>query len=89
MSSVRIVGQFGKKGGQKIFRVLGVVGGFGFLMAATILLGYYVGHFLDQRFGTDPWLMILFLLVGVAFGFIQFFRMTRKLFSSETPRNNG
>ena len=87
MSSIHIVGQFGKKGGQKIFRVFGVVGGFGFLMAASVLLGYYVGHFLDQRFGTDPWLMILFLLAGVTFGFIEFFRMTRKLFSSDTSQN--
>ena len=48
------MGQFGKKGGQKIFRVLGVVGGFGFLMAASVLLGYYVGHFLISDLAPIP-----------------------------------
>ena len=87
MSSVCIVGHFGEKGGQNIFRVLGFIGGFGFLMTASVFLGYSAGHFLDQRFGTDPWLMILCILLGVAFGFFEFFRMTKRLFSSETSGN--
>ena len=83
------MGQFRKKGGQDIFGVLEVVGGFGLFMAACVLLGYHVGHFLVLHFGTYPWLMILCLLLSVVFGFIESFKIMKEPFFSETPRKRG
>lgn len=74
------VGAFEKKDGQSTFRALGMVGSFGFLIAVSTLLGYYIGHSLDKRFGTDPWFMLFCLLVGVGLGFWEFFRIAKKLF---------
>lgn len=41
----------------------------GLEMAIATLLGWAIGHWLDGRFGTTPWLMLLFLLLGIAAGF--------------------
>ena len=75
------MGAFGTKGGRKTLRALGMAGSCGFLMAISVLLGYYVGHLLDRHFGTDPWLMLLCLLLGVVLGFVGLFRVARALYS--------
>lgn len=36
----------------------------GITMVICMLLGLYVGRFLDGRFGSTPWLTIVFLLMG-------------------------
>lgn len=37
-------------------------------IAAGTIIGYYSGRWLDSKLGTDPWLMIAGLLVGLAAG---------------------
>jgi len=49
-------------------------GSFGFIMAASILVGYFLGSFLDKKLGTEPWLLIIFLFLAIAGGFIEFFK---------------
>ena len=44
--------------------------GFGFEFAATIVAGVLLGNYLDQRFGTSPWLILLFTL-GAMIGAVQ------------------
>ena len=41
----------------------------GIEMGVAVIIGWLIGHFLDKRFGTDPWLMIVFSLCGIAAGF--------------------
>ena len=36
--------------------------------AAAVALGYFVGSYLDSRLGTEPYLMLILLLLGVATG---------------------
>lgn len=36
--------------------------------AASVALGYFAGSFLDSRLGTEPYLMLILLLMGVATG---------------------
>jgi len=36
------------------------------LMAVGPILGYYIGDFLDKKFGTDPYLMVIFIFLGFA-----------------------
>lgn len=38
-------------------------------MAAAVAVGFFLGNFLDKRFGTAPWLTLLFFLLGTATGF--------------------
>ena len=32
---------------------------------ACIVIGIFLGRFLDSFFGTEPWLMIVFLFLGI------------------------
>ena len=37
----------------------------------SVLIGYGAGWWLDQRFGTEPWLQIVGFLIGAAAGLVQ------------------
>ena len=44
------------------------------LVAPMLVLGA-VGHLLDRRLRTEPWLLLAGLIVGMAAGFVNFFRL--------------
>jgi len=54
---------------QQFGRFLGLA----FLFPCCALVGYVIGHYLDKAFGTT-WLTLVFLLLGIAAGFIELFR---------------
>lgn len=57
----------------------------GIEMAVATLIGWGIGYWLDSEFGTDPWLMLAFLGLGVAAGFKGLFRAAREA-QAETKR---
>ncbi len=60
------------------FRALGLTSGMGFIMAACLAGGYYGGCYLDSKFGTEPWLMIVSLLLFMAAGALEICNMVKK-----------
>ncbi|RMH42474.1 MAG: AtpZ/AtpI family protein [Deltaproteobacteria bacterium] len=38
-------------------------------MGIAVAIGWWIGRWLDDRFGTTPWLMVLFVLFGVGAAF--------------------
>ena len=48
-----------------------------FLMPTAVLVGYMIGYFLDKAFGTH-FLYIVFLLIGIAAGFVELIREVQK-----------
>jgi ATP synthase protein I len=50
----------------------------GIEMGVAVLIGWAVGYWLDKRFATGPWLMVLFTLCGVAAGFKGMIRAARE-----------
>lgn len=48
--------------------------GVGFELVVFILLGVAGGMYLDNRWGTKPWLVVTGALLGIAVGFYNFFR---------------
>ena len=40
----------------------------GIAMAMTMVMGLAMGIYLDKHFDTSPWLMLFFLMVGIAAG---------------------
>ncbi len=48
----------------------------GLEMGIATAIGFFIGHYLDGRFGTDPWLTLVFTLFGVAAGFKRVFELT-------------
>jgi ATP synthase protein I len=64
---------------RKLFRVLGALSTVGITLVVSTVIGYFIGHYLDGRFGTTPWLTVVFLLFGIAAGFKNLYDQTRKL----------
>jgi len=48
--------------------------GLGIELVAPILLGVFVGRWLDGRWGTKPWLLIVGSVLGLVLGFYSFLR---------------
>ncbi len=44
------------------------------LIVPMLVLGA-IGYFLDRRFGLSPWLLLAGLILGMATGFLNFFRL--------------
>lgn len=76
-----------QKDSRSTLRALGVTGGIGFTMAASILGGYFLGSYLDSKFGTAPWLLIVFLLMSITAGFLEVYNILKKAMR-ETTNNN-
>lgn len=47
----------------------------GFTIAANILVGVLLGKYLDMFFNSDPWLLIIFSLLGVVSAIRSLFAM--------------
>ena len=64
---------------RRFIRLMGVLSTVGITMVVATVIGYFVGVFLDRFFGTAPWLMITFLLLGIAAGFKNLYDQTQKI----------
>ena len=51
----------------------------GIEMAVSVLVGYLMGQWLDGKFGTQPWLTVTFMLLGIAASFVALFRMAQRV----------
>lgn len=51
----------------------------GLELAIGIAGGYLAGRWLDSRFDTKPYLMLLLVLMGTAAGFLSLLRTTRRI----------
>ena len=49
---------------------IGQLASIGISIVVATFIGFGFGYFVDSRFGTRPVFMIIFLLVGVAAGFV-------------------
>lgn len=67
------------KGSNDAFKALGMVGSFGFMMGGSVCGGYLIGSLLDNWLNTSPWLMITFIIMGLTAGFIEFFKIVKRI----------
>ncbi|HEX9843177.1 MAG TPA: AtpZ/AtpI family protein [bacterium] len=51
----------------------------GLELGLSVIVGLVVGQWLDSRLGTEPWLLLLFLVFGMIAGFRSVFRLLRDL----------
>lgn len=52
----------------------GEVLGVGLQFAGAIILFLFLGRWLDERLGTEPWLLLIGVLVGAVAGFVSLYR---------------
>ena len=66
----------GPKDGEygSILRGLGPLLGAGIQLAASAVLMFFVGRWLDDRCGTTPWLMVAGIFLGIGAGLTSFIR---------------
>ncbi len=50
----------------------------GLTLAACIVVGAAIGYYLDRWLGTEPWLMVVFFLLGAIAGFVEVFRVAQR-----------
>jgi ATP synthase protein I len=54
-------------------------------LVVGIAVGGFIGKVLDDQFGTAPWLMIVFLMLGFAAGLMNIVRTARRLQAEAEP----
>jgi ATP synthase protein I len=64
---------------KRLFRTLGYLSTVGLAMALSVGIGAVLGHWLDEKFGTTPWLFFVFLGFGIAAAFRNLHFMYQKL----------
>jgi ATP synthase protein I len=49
-----------------------------FVLAIPPVIGWFIGDWLDERWGTSPFLVILFICLGFAAGIKEFLRILKR-----------
>ena len=68
-----------RKHRNELLRGLGQVSQIGFTMLACVLVGVFLGHFLDSRLDTSPWLLLLFSFLGMGAAFKSLFEIAKRM----------
>lgn len=63
---------------KKTIKDLGYLSTVGMAMAISIAIGAIGGHYLDRWLGTQPWLALVGLGVGIAAAFRNLFTLYKK-----------
>ena len=50
----------------------------GFVLVASLLVGYGIGCLLDRWLGTDPIFTVIFFLLGMIGGFVEVFQIAKR-----------
>ena len=61
------------------YKNLGDLLSIGIMFPACIAIGYGVGYLLDRSFATGTTFKLIFLLLGIAAGFVNLFKVVRRL----------
>lgn len=61
----------------------------GLEMGIAVAIGLGMGYLLDRWLGTKPWLMLVFILLGVAAGFKGMFDAARRVGASKGRNDDG
>ena len=70
-----------------VFQSLAMVTQFGINMLVPIFLCSFLGLFIDEKFGTDFWFILLFFL-GAIVGFRNVYIFAKRIYSEKSERDN-
>ena len=63
---------------KKLIKTLGHLSTIGLTMAFCIAIGVLIGYYIDNKFGTDPWFLLIFFGLGIAAAFRSLYRLYKK-----------
>lgn len=63
---------------ENSLRQIGVFITIPFVLALPPILGWLIGNWLDKKLNTEPYLMYIFVVLGLAAGFREVFRLIKK-----------
>ena len=69
---------------SKLIRVSSV----GLELGISVIIGLIIGDYLDGLFGTKPWLLLVFLIIGLITGFRSVLRLLKKVNSDNYSSSN-
>jgi hypothetical protein len=58
---------------------LASLGGLGLLFGLYTALGTLIGYYLDEKWGTSPWLLISGMLLGIGAGFFEVITLAKRV----------
>jgi len=77
----------GPRGGKQ-FKTYTALGAVGIELGLSTVLGLLAGQWADRKLGTEPWLLLLGLLLGVTSGFRSLIREARKANRRQNPETD-
>jgi ATP synthase protein I len=68
-----------KKGSRpdSLLMAVGIYGAVGLQLVVSLLVGVFLGQWLDRKWGTEPWLLFLGVILGSSAGFYNLFRLMK------------
>ena len=60
------------------FRKLAEAGSVGLILPSSIAVGLFFGYMLDKWLHTAPWMLLIFLVLGVFSGLLSLYRAMKK-----------
>ena len=57
------------------------------VLAIAPVIGFFMGDFLDDRLGTEPYLMIVFVVLGFIAGAREVHKLVKKAYEDESPQD--
>jgi ATP synthase protein I len=67
-----------KEDTRKYLRQLAMASSIGFQLVFAIFIGLFIGVWLDKLFGTGHKLALIFMVMGIIAGFLNYYRYARK-----------
>lgn len=61
---------------KNFLRNIALITQIGFSMITPILVGVYLGQFIDKKVGTNGIFTIILIIIGVGGGFVNLFKLT-------------
>ncbi len=71
---------------RKFYKQFARVSVIGLEMGLSVAIGLGIGYLLDRLFGTRPWLMVIFFLLGVIAGFRSLLSLAKEIDKSERKK---
>ena len=69
------------------FSAFGTAGMMGFHLLAGMLVGGFIGYWLDEWLDTSPWLKIVFFVFGIAAGFRNIYQDAQQLMREQADKD--